>query len=650
MGDTLNSLLAANRSSTVLQGIANPAQVNPLAAMTSAAQTAGTIFDMRQKQATQAAGEAYQGAIDPQTGEFNPNKFRQNLQAAGPIAAMATGTSLANTQSISSDQLNQNLKKAGWVNSAAGAVLQSGDFSDAAMLRLFQTGMANGALTLPEVQRQMQVIPPDAAGRRQWLQEHQMTAASVEQQLNQTRGMTLDDANTIVQVPYPKLNPDGTANPNYGKTFPMRKGDVVPMLATPGQVQGGGGDSGLPPSLRNPANAPPTGTAPAAPPAATTGPTTAPPATGGNTGIGAVLGGSQAPPAAPLPLPPTPPTVVPPPAPLPTAPGAVWNPNNPVGTSTVAPPAANPAAAAVAAAKASGKPVPVPGGSGLVANPDGTVGPPRLPPGPRADLQGGVPVASATNALQPNVGAPGPPSPLVAGDVNAIMAGMQRGTTPPAGAVVAGSPTYFGTGPSAADIEAQKRQVEQGSTGFQAISDQAVASRPRSAILGNMLGDTSQFTTGPLASRIETVRAVANRFGLPVSTEGLSAAESFNKLAAQLANAQGANSDARLNVNVAANPHQELSPAGVDLMLRQLQGNEDYLQARAKLAASYGDQTDIKKFESEVGAKVDPRAFQFARMTPAQRQTYDKGLSATDRAAVRSSYNWLSSQPGLMGQ
>ena len=233
------------------------------------------------------------------------------------------------------------------------------------------------------------------------------------------------------------------------------------------------------------------------------------------------------------------------------------------------------------------------------------------------------------------------------------MGGMDRArATPVTGTAAAGpaasTPTYFGTAPSAADIELQKRQVEQGTTGFQAITDQAVASRPRSAILGNMLGDTTQFTSGPLASRIETVRAVANRFGIPVNTEGLSAQESFNKLAAQLANAQGANSDARLNVNVAANPHQELSPAGVDLMVRQLQGNEDYLQVRAKLAASYPDQTDIKKFENEVGAKVDPRAFQFARMTPAQRQAYDKGLSATDRAAVKSSYNWLANQ-GLVG-
>lgn len=282
-----------------------------------------------------------------------------------------------------------------------------------------------------------------------------------------------------------------------------------------------------------------------------------------------------------------------------------------------------------------------------MAKPDGTVGP--LPYGPRADIGGGVPVAS-TNALAPNLGAPSAPSPAVYGDVNAMLAGMQRGATPTTGTATAGpaATTYFGTQPSQADIDAQKEQVKQGMTGFQDISNQAVASRPRSAILGNMLADTSQFTTGPLTERIAAVRNLANRFGIPVNTEGLSAQESFNKLAAQLASAQNPGSDTRMNVSIAANPHQELSPQGVDLMLRQLQGNEDYLQARARLAASYGDQTDIKKFESDVGSKVDPRAFQFARMTPEQRQTYDKALSPTDRAAVRSSYNWLSNQ-GILG-
>ena len=648
MADDLNALLQANHASTVLQGIMNPAQVNPLAAITSGNQAAQAEFKTRQMQAQQVAGQLATESIDPVTKQFDPAAYNAKIARAGPSVAMYAQPALQDASTLSQTQLAQQHAKAGYIQGVIGAL--DDNSTPGQVNGALDRAAANGMFTPTDIANMRAHVPANQADMPAFIQQLRLIGADVGTQLRQSGGrlgMSPEDQNAIVQVPYPKLNPDGTANPNYGKSFPMRKGDVVPMLATPGQVQGGGGDSGLPPSLRNPANAPPTGTAPAAPPAATTGPTTAPPATGGNTGIGAVLSGSQAP----LPLPPTPPAVVPPPAPLPTAPGAVWNPNNPVGTSTVAPPAANPAAAAVAAAKASGKPVPVPGGSGLVANPDGTVGPPRLPPGPRADLQGGVPVASATNALQPNVGAAGPPSPLVAGDVGAIMAGMDRArAAPTAGAAVAGSPTYFGTGPSAADLEQQKRQVEQGSTGFQAISDQAVQSRSRSAILGNMLGDTTQFSTGPLTSKIATFRNIANRIGLPVNTEGLSAQEQFNKLAAQLANASNPGSDARLNVNQAANPHEELSPAGVDLMLRQLQGNEDYWQARAKLASSYGDQTDIKKFESEVGAKVDPRAFQFARMTPAQRQTYDKGLSATDRAAVRSSYNWLSSQPGLMGQ
>jgi hypothetical protein len=431
---------------------------------------------------------------------------------------------------------------------------------------------------------------------------------STTQQPGAPQGMSPEDANTIVNVPYPKLLPNGQPHPQFGSTFPMRKGDLLPLLPGTAEVQGGSG-GGLPPSLRNPAKAAPDASSPPPPGAPAT------PYTGG--GIGAVLKAAPAPAAA---TPPGP--VVAPPAPVVAPPAPV-----------VAPPAAAPA---------------VPPPAAVVAPPPPPATAPTLPPNaPRASLQGGVPVASTNALAPPNVGPPGPPNPLVPGDVRAIAAGMAQARGAPATGpqtAAAGPAPFFGTTPSAADIEMQKHQVDQGAAGFQAISDQAVASRPRSAILGNMLGDTSAFSTGPLATRIEAVRAIANRFGIPVSTEGLSAAESFNKLAAQLANSQGAGSDARLNVNVAANPHAELSPAGVDLMIRQLQGNEDYLQARAKLAASYGDQSNIKQFENEVGSKVDPRAFQFGRMTTPQRQAYYKGLSDADKAAVRSSYNWLNGQ------
>ena len=172
----------------------NPAQVNPLAAMTSAAQTAGTIFDMRQKQATQAAGEAYQGAIDPTTGEFDPNKFRINLQAAGPVAAMAAGPALANTQSISSDQLNQMRAKAGWANTAAGSLTRLGpNITQADAIGTLHQGVTQGILTQPEFERQvaeLATLGNDPAKLHAWASQHQFNAMNTQQQLEQTYGTT----------------------------------------------------------------------------------------------------------------------------------------------------------------------------------------------------------------------------------------------------------------------------------------------------------------------------------------------------------------------------------------------------------------------------------------------------------------------------
>jgi hypothetical protein len=246
---------------------------------------------------------------------------------------------------------------------------------------------------------------------------------------------------------------------------------------------------------------------------------------------------------------------------------------------------------------------------------------PAAPPGPG---NGGVP-----NTLRPKPAAGGPPAPAPQTPP------APAPQTPPAPA------TSIGTGPSPADLEQQKADAANNAAAFQDISNKAVASRDRASILGNMLGDTAQFSTGPLASITGKLRNFGIALGIKgIDVEGQSAKESFNKLAAQLANAQGAgvSSDARQAMNVAANPHEELSPAGADLMVRQLQGNEDYLQARAKLAGST-NQRDIKKFENETGVKLDPRAFQFARMKEgSQRNTWFNSLSKTDQAKVHESF------------
>lgn len=104
-----DSLANAMRGNSLLDRIANPATVNPLAAYSDALKTAQGVWANRQAQAQQLAGQAYQGAIDEQ-GNFDPVKFRQNLVAAGPNAALAAGAGVTSAQELQGAQIDQATK------------------------------------------------------------------------------------------------------------------------------------------------------------------------------------------------------------------------------------------------------------------------------------------------------------------------------------------------------------------------------------------------------------------------------------------------------------------------------------------------------------------------------------------------------------
>lgn len=237
--------------------------------------------------------------------------------------------------------------------------------------------------------------------------------------------------------------------------------------------------------------------------------------------------------------------------------------------------------------------------------------------------------------------ATGQPSPLGTGRLPAAL--LNPANQPPQGVVT-------GQGPAQ-----QAQEAAQGATSahaFQDIADQGMQARGQNAVLGNMLGDIANFKPGPQLEN--QFKATIQRYAPALASvtgatpESVAANESFDKLANQIAGAQGERSDARLAVAQGANPGSHLSPAGADLILRQLQGNADYLQARSKVAATYPDQTNRAGFEASVGQQLDPRAFQFARMTPQQKTTYYAGLSDADKGDVKSSYN-SAVKMGLIG-
>ena len=219
---------------------------------------------------------------------------------------------------------------------------------------------------------------------------------------------------------------------------------------------------------------------------------------------------------------------------------------------------------------------------------------------------------------------------------------LRNPSAPPQGVVT-------GLGPAQAAAAAETGS--QSAKAFQDITTQGIQARNQSAVLGNMLADASQFAVGP--EKINDFRKTLTRYApsfaasFGVDPKSVAANESFDKLANQLADAQGAGSDARLAVTQHANPSSALSPGGVDLILRQLQGNSDYLQARQRLAAAWPDTSDRRGFEEKAG-NIDPRAFQFERMTPQQKVEYAKSLSEADLTKVKKAYNYAATN-GLFG-
>ena len=257
----------------------------------------------------------------------------------------------------------------------------------------------------------------------------------------------------------------------------------------------------------------------------------------------------------------------------------------------------------------------------------------------------------AANVTPPNLAGPAA-GPMGTGRPPAALVGP-GGVRPAASATPPNNGNVVtGLGPAQTAAEAGRGATA--NQGFQQISDQGVQARTQAAILDNMLADTAQFTTGTGSDKIKAFQNAITRvapqsaaaFG--IAPERLAANESFDKLAAQIAMAQGAGSDARLAVNQAGNPNSHMSPQGVDMILRQLRGNSDYLMARQRLAAAHPDQTDVRGFEANTGGNLDPRVFQYARLRPDQRAAYVKSLPNPSEFIGK--YNWAEKNGILGGQ
>jgi len=629
MSDALSSALSRGN---VLSSIANPTVVNPLAAYAGAVQTARGVYDLRNQQADQAWGQALQQATDPQTGVVDYPKA-QALAASNPMAQMGMARNLANSSALRGQQQEQAMRHMSLVGGAALSVMN--DPSDENLARV-GTSLINSGMPASVVNQEMTTMKGmSQEDRAKYAYQHGIAAMAPGEAMARVGGQTgaynvgggiqggtltqpapgrpgsftSGQGGGLATTPTPEwwgetikvpddqqFLPDGRRNPHWGDSYIITRRDYyqqtgrMPPGAPPGtQPPDGSLGTGRypPPSLRNP-NAPP----PAAPSPAAQPPAGAPPTMQQG-------GPPPAPPGAP--------------AGSPAAPGGIGTvPWGPKPTSMATPPA-SPVAGDVGAIL-----------QGIQQARAGAQPQTALAAGPA-----GVPAAGAAPPAQPTIepfgSAPG--SYSFGPSVPTMTVTAPR---PPAAAPAPAQPgrLYTDVGPGELDYR-------QGRGPFAAHAQEDINAQGQQTTLANMLADTAQFTTGPLAGITGRVRNMAVALGIPgVNTEAQSARESFGKLASGLANAQGAGSDARMNVNISANPHEELSPAGVDLVIRQLQGNTDFIRARAKLAANWtGSHNDYAGFQSSI-AGLDPRVFQLRRMTQPQREAYLKSLDSAARRQI----------------
>jgi hypothetical protein len=186
MPDDLNALLQANHASTVLQGIMNPAQVNPLAAITSGNQAAQAEFKTRQMQAQQVAGQLATESIDPVTKQFDPAVYNAKIAAAGPSVAMYAQPALQDASTLSQTQLAQQHVKAGYIQGVIGAL--DDNSTPAQVNGALDRAASNGMFTPTDIANMRAHVPTDPAQMPAFIQQLRLVGGSVQQQLEQMYG------------------------------------------------------------------------------------------------------------------------------------------------------------------------------------------------------------------------------------------------------------------------------------------------------------------------------------------------------------------------------------------------------------------------------------------------------------------------------
>ena len=157
--------------------------------------------------------------------------------------------------------------------------------------------------------------------------------------------------------------------------------------------------------------------------------------------------------------------------------------------------------------------------------------------------------------------------------------------------------------------------------------------RTDSKILDNLGGPTFE-----VEKKLNQLSSRIGGFGITMTPDQLKAGESFDKIVNGISLRQGqmfGNTDAGRNMTLGATPNTSMSKFGREGMIDMAQGNQDAVDAarRAWLKARANGATvkDHDLFMDQIGQQMDPRVFQFNRLS---RDNQQKFLSQMDHSDI----------------
>ena len=657
MSETLNSLLGGIHSAGSLPA---PVVLNPLKATADALSTAGSVYDLRSKQADEAWGNALQQATDPTTGQVDFPKAQRLAAGMGPVAQMGMAKNLRNTSEIQSQQIEQGNALASNIARGAMTIMYKPDDGNVNQVFDRLKALYPGQAAQIDAERQVFLNMKDPAQRAAYAYQHGTSILDARDNMarspaGSTSGVDIGGAMVPVTIrsasPYgPGSLSVGQGSANYTMSPNTIGSQIIEWDATADDVKAGRASApGVKVRMGGPELQTYLGNGGIVPPGART--FTIQPGGPSGAGGGGAGGGSVR-----------------------NSDGSVASPNNPPRIRQLNVPGGNQGGAAAppgGAATPPGVP-PAPPGAGNVPPPAGGYGglgaalkalppPAAATPAPRSDLLLGGTQIAASSPYAPAVGQGSPPSPAVQGDVGAILTGMQQGRTPAPGTQTAGA--TFATGPGY-DERANAAASAQRLTDDNNFAANYVQNAFPQVQALNLYG--RGMTTAPGSDFANDMKGwaggVLRSMGFTGAFDSTKEYDELHKWLSQIvtSNPYAGGSDARLAATLSGNANtgiHELAGAdmlktGIALMRMRATANAMWNGMSSEEKAKYGGY--YNDFLRQFNKDVDVRGFAIDMMNTEQKKTLLADIKAHGGAGsayerkIMQSRQW-GSDAGYMG-